>query len=993
MDNKTIFTKTAKGVGEAVGKTRVLSRDLRLVLKEVDGIASLEELLGKISSLSEAKLHAALSKLSTEDYIREFVPPTIETDTLDFVTILPIPQKTEREPGQRTRINEALRLQLEARARAEVVAYEQLEREQEERERRGEEAYAKREQEKEAARAAQQQAMKEAQESARIESEERARQKIEEQAQQARRDADAAARRAAEEQSRLEAEAKAQQDAEEKSRRDTEQQAKKASEEQARRDTEQKAKQDVEQQQRLSAEQQALEEARQQARREADEQSRKNAEVEAQRLAQEQARLEVEEARRRAEAQARNEAEQTARLEAEEQARRDAAEAEAKREAEERRRKLAVEHRAKRDAEVRAKRALEEQSRREAEERAQQEAEEQSRREAEERNRQELQQQAEQQARREAEQRARQEAEEKSRREAEERARQEAEQKSRREADEKAQREMQALADKNAEEEIRREFEELARQQAEAEARKKAEQARRQIEELAQRKAEAKAKKAEEDRARRQLEEAEARREAEVRAKQEVEQWMREAAKEKNGATPPKETKPEPEHPSELDIEDRAPQKEEQQFERDEPDYEEQDDQDATEPEAEKKSFFNRGQKAYRAPIKWGKPVALVVSLSILAGLGLIHVMAFDGKADLFEKTAAAQFQQPVKIGKVYLSLLPQPHWRLEDVSIGSDAQITASHIKATAGLESLYSDKASFKSLELQSPVFTEQALEWFLFGKSQQQRFVFGRLTAINATLTSKNVRLPSFNVAADIGADGSWTKVTIDSLDGKTRIQLRPGGETVQVELNADLFAMPFGSTLKLDGLTAKGTARRNALAITDFSARIYDGVLTGTANLQWGAGWSMKGALQAKVIDATQLAPNLLQSGKLAGSATYALQAEHADQLFALPRVEGSFVVQSGTLLGVDFAKILRGANSAGTSSFAELTGAFVQESGQTQLQKMVLNAGLLSVTGNADMDKSENLNGRLAVELKSPTQEARGSLAVAGTLTKPQFSRY
>lgn len=1008
MDNKTIFTKTAKGVGEAVGKTRALSRDLRVVLKEVDGIASFEELLDKISSLTEAKLHEALHKLSTEDYIREFAPPTLESDTLDFITIIPKTEKTERAPGQRTRINEALRLQLEARAKAEVEAYELLEKKQEDRERRGEEAYARREQEKEAARAAQQQAMKEAQETARRESEERARQAIEELAQQALRDAAEAARQEAEaqekkameernrqeaeQQARLEVEARAKQEAEEKIRRDAEQQAKQAlekqarrqAEEQARRDAEQKARHDAEEQARLIAQQQAFEEAGRQAAREAAEQARKAAETEAQQLAQEQAYLEAQEARRNAEARARREEmEQAVQREAEEQARRDAAEAEEKREAEQRRRKLAAEHRAKRDAEVRARRSLEEQARREAEEQARQHAEEQARLESEERNRQELKQQAEQQALREAEERVRQESED--------RARQQAEQKSRRDAEEKAQREAEELADKSAEEEIRREFEALERQQAEAEARKKAEQARRQIEELAQRKAEAKEKKAQEERARRQLEEAEARREAEVQAKQEVERWMREAAQEKSGTNFPEKFNAEPEHESGPDIGTQAVQDEEQLIEQDEREHEEEA-QDPIKPAVEKNSFFLRRQNTYRAPVKWRKPVALVVSATIVAGLGLIHVTAFDGKAALFEKAATAQLQQPVKIGKAYLSLLPQPQWRLEDVAIGSNAQITVARIKANVEWSSLYGDEAAFKSLELQSPVFSEQALEWLLFGRSQQGHFAVGRVTASNAKLASKKISLPSFNAAADIGPDGAWSRITIDSLDMKTRLHLRPGGETVQVELSSDSFAMPFGSALRLDEFTAKGTARRSELSISDFSGRVYDGILTGTAKLQWGTNWRMKGNVQAKLMDASQLAPKLLQNGKLAGVAAYALEADHADQLFALPRVEGSFVIQNGTLLGVDFAKFLRSANSAGTSSFADLAGAFVQENGKTQLQKMVLNAGLLSVTGNADMDKSNNLNGRLAVELKSPTQQARSSVALAGTLAEPRFTR-
>ncbi len=73
MDNSTIFTKTAKGVSEAVGKTKFLSRDLRKVLKEIDGTATVGALQTKLGSMAEDKLFKLLDELVTGDYVREFL--------------------------------------------------------------------------------------------------------------------------------------------------------------------------------------------------------------------------------------------------------------------------------------------------------------------------------------------------------------------------------------------------------------------------------------------------------------------------------------------------------------------------------------------------------------------------------------------------------------------------------------------------------------------------------------------------------------------------------------------------------------------------------------------------------------------------------------------------------------------------------------------------------------------------------------------------------
>ena len=77
MDNRTIFTKTAKGLGESIGKTKVLSRESRKVIVEVNGVASFNDLLAKLDSFSEDKLTEILTKLKDGDYIREFNPPPV----------------------------------------------------------------------------------------------------------------------------------------------------------------------------------------------------------------------------------------------------------------------------------------------------------------------------------------------------------------------------------------------------------------------------------------------------------------------------------------------------------------------------------------------------------------------------------------------------------------------------------------------------------------------------------------------------------------------------------------------------------------------------------------------------------------------------------------------------------------------------------------------------------------------------------------------------
>jgi len=73
MNRRSILTKTGKGLMEATGKTSNLSRDLRNILKEIDGKVSVNELLEKFDKLTEQKLLELLSSMEKDGYVREFI--------------------------------------------------------------------------------------------------------------------------------------------------------------------------------------------------------------------------------------------------------------------------------------------------------------------------------------------------------------------------------------------------------------------------------------------------------------------------------------------------------------------------------------------------------------------------------------------------------------------------------------------------------------------------------------------------------------------------------------------------------------------------------------------------------------------------------------------------------------------------------------------------------------------------------------------------------
>jgi hypothetical protein len=543
-------------------------------------------------------------------------------------------------------------------------------------------------------------------------------------------------------------------------------------------------------------------------------------------------------------------------------------------------------------------------------------------------------------------------AEEVARREATERARQEAEEQARREVEEQARRE--------AEEEARREAAELARQEAEEQVRRKAEeQVRREAEAEARREAAERVHQEAEEQARRDAEEA-TRREAAERARQEAAASARQAA------------------------EEQAWREAEEKLRREEGGTKRK--------RGHAKATTPDDTAGSEKPRKWGKALALGFVALVVIGLVMIHLISFDGQIPQFEKLLAGQFQQPVTIKTLHLSLVPQPYLRLEGVSIGSEGQIKIPLLKATGALGNLTSDRKVFKSLELDSPAVTEEGLGWILFGKPLASNMEFGQVSALNVKLESKNVNLSAFDAKLLSDGEGAWKNIVIDSVDKNLSLELTPKGRSIQIDFKAKTFKIPFGSALTLEDWVATGTADSSGLTLTEFKGFVHGGILGGNARLQWGNSWSLVGELNAKQIDTSQLVSGLLDGGRLAGAASYSMQAPEAAKLFSALHLEGSFIIPWGTLLGVDLGSVLQGGATRGDTKFSELAGSFVHDLGVTQLRQVRLSQGNVSANGMADVDAERKVHGRIAAMIKLTTGQRRADLVVAGNLDKIEWRR-
>ena len=569
--------------------------------------------------------------------------------------------------------------------------------------------------------------------------------------------------------------------------------------------------------------------------------------------------------------------------------------------------------------------------------------------------------------RRKAEEEARRKAEEDARRKAEEDARRKAEDDARRKAEEDARRKAEEEARRKAEDDARRKAEEEARHKAEEDARRKAEdEARRKAEEEAPNKVEEEARKKAEKEARKKAEEAAAelawkRTQVQARLLAEDQAWQEEQAQ------------------AMLEAAARAA---EEQAKRA---------AEAT-ASASPKTAATRGKAGSRTPPRRGKLIALALVALLVAGLVALHLISFDGQIPRFQELVAVQIQEPVKITALRIALVPQPHLRLEGVAIGAEGQIKVPLIKATGEIGNLYKDKKVFKSVQFDSLVITEEGLGWILFSKLPTRDLVFESVDALNTTLQSKNISLPAFDAKLAADDEGGWKTIAIQARDKTFSVELASKGESAKIEITAQSFKIPFGSELMLEDFVAKGTVNSTGLALTEFKGFAFGGTLSGNARLKWGANWSLAGELNAKQLDTARIIPDLIDGGRVAGDASYAMQAPLAAKLFAAPRLEGTLVIPRGTLLGSDVGSLVQGGEKRGDTKFTDLSASFLHEGGATQFRQARFAQGGMSASGTVEVDADKAVRGRFAADLKLSTELKRANLTLSGTLKKIEWRR-
>jgi autotransporter translocation and assembly factor TamB len=301
--------------------------------------------------------------------------------------------------------------------------------------------------------------------------------------------------------------------------------------------------------------------------------------------------------------------------------------------------------------------------------------------------------------------------------------------------------------------------------------------------------------------------------------------------------------------------------------------------------------------------------------------------------------------------------------------------------------------EKKTLKRLELENVTFPREYLSALLRGKGKGESLGVEHLSAKGLKLDIPELNLPVLELDASFAADGTLKSVTLAGAERGLSVKLQPQGGRAAIEISSDTLPLPIGADLALEKFAAKGTVTRNELVLNEAEARAFGGRLLGSARLRWTDGWNLDGEIAVRQMDAARIAAPLVAGGTLEGRGAYSMKAPLPERLLMNARLEGNFTVRKGSITNVDMARLLQGSGSGGgTTPFSEMSGAVSAGPNRVLVRQIRLVSGLLNAAGQVEMDPQKNLSGRVQIELRAHTVQARATLAVAGTLKNPQFRR-
>ncbi len=402
--------------------------------------------------------------------------------------------------------------------------------------------------------------------------------------------------------------------------------------------------------------------------------------------------------------------------------------------------------------------------------------------------------------------------------------------------------------------------------------------------------------------------------------------------------------------------------------------------------------------------MKWLKRILIALAALLALAAALPLFISLDDYIPRIEKEVSARLKEPVSIKSIKFALLPLPHVTVHGIAIGRNDEFKLGKVAVTPDLISLLQPTKVIKSIEIDSPALTQQAIDkisvWSKPDAAKApQQVAQVRIESIridNALVKFGKGSFGPFDARVNLDSEGVPVDALIATRDGKLKALIRPDKSKYLIDATAKSWTLPVGPPLLFDELIIKGVATPNDANLGEVSARLYGGTAAGRISIKWQKGLQLNGNLDIRALELRQvtsmLSPATRFSGKLDAKPAFSAAAASADQLVNALRLETLFSVQNGVLHGVDIQKaatnLIKQGTSGGETRFNQLSGHLTLERGSYRFTQLKIASGVLAADGNVSISPKKELSGRVNAQVKAVGTSANVPLNVAGTVDAP-----
>ncbi len=347
------------------------------------------------------------------------------------------------------------------------------------------------------------------------------------------------------------------------------------------------------------------------------------------------------------------------------------------------------------------------------------------------------------------------------------------------------------------------------------------------------------------------------------------------------------------------------------------------------------------------------------------------------------EQEATAVLGVPLKLERVGLTLWPLPGVALDGVELRTRQPLKVERIELRPAWLHLLIGRVAISTLVVRRAVLPQQGIDALLASLQKIRQRDKSPQTASSLHL------LPRRTVLDEL----SW-------------VDARGKAIVIQAEAQLDSDALPERLALDVVHGRLQGTRldlRRSEELAWEVLLQVAGGTVQGRVEVQpvgeTGAEFLLKGQLQTRDVELSQLtAPEPTEavrarqplSGRLEASTTLSARARQPSALLDLLQTQSKFTVRSGMLNGIDLVKAVQtvGVSRGGKTPLDTLSGQVTTRGKAIELQNLAASSGSLSATGQVSVSTTQQLNGRVNVDLGG----ALGvPLLVSGTVDEPEVS--